>query len=95
MQEALGHHTNNWRLLNSCPACFYHLDNEPPLEFDWLVSINGNNSLKQWDKSVYGVVPIEDSHIGRSDFWITPVDVDRFQYEVKATVVSSMLFSDF
>lgn len=95
MQKALGHDTKNWRLLNSCPACFYCLDNEPPLEFDWLVSIDRNNSLKRWDKSVYGVVPVEDLWVGRSDFWITPADVDRFQNEVKATAVSSMLFGDF
>ncbi|KAG0705573.1 hypothetical protein DFH29DRAFT_980829 [Suillus ampliporus] len=30
--------TPNWHLLNSCPACFYKLDDEPKLEFEWLVS---------------------------------------------------------
>ncbi|KIM61368.1 hypothetical protein SCLCIDRAFT_16140 [Scleroderma citrinum Foug A] len=36
----------DWRLLNSCPACCYKLKDEPPLDFQWLVSIDGNNSLK-------------------------------------------------
>ncbi|KAG2121960.1 hypothetical protein DEU56DRAFT_873688 [Suillus clintonianus] len=42
--------TPNWRLLNSRPTCFYKLDDEPKLEFKWLVSVDGNNSLKRWDK---------------------------------------------
>ncbi|KAI6029498.1 hypothetical protein BKA83DRAFT_4489460 [Pisolithus microcarpus] len=31
---------------NNCPACFYKLEDELALDFDWLVSIDGNNSLK-------------------------------------------------
>ena len=46
LKKALGHDTDNWRMLNSCPACFYKLEDEPILDFDWLVSIDGNNSLK-------------------------------------------------
>ncbi|KIJ58156.1 hypothetical protein HYDPIDRAFT_34448 [Hydnomerulius pinastri MD-312] len=46
LKKALGRDTENWRLLNACPACFYKLEDEPELDFDWLVSIDGNNSLK-------------------------------------------------
>ncbi|KIJ59497.1 hypothetical protein HYDPIDRAFT_118418 [Hydnomerulius pinastri MD-312] len=44
--KALRHNTKDWRLLNACPPCFYRLQDEPELDFNWLVSINGNNSLK-------------------------------------------------
>jgi len=57
LKKALGRDTDNWRMLNSCPACFYKLEDEPVLDIDWLVSIDGNNSLKRWDTSTYGVAP--------------------------------------
>ncbi|KAG2049001.1 hypothetical protein BDR06DRAFT_867129, partial [Suillus hirtellus] len=46
LQAALKHNTPDWHLLNSCPVCCYKLQDEPTLEFDWLISIDGNNSLK-------------------------------------------------
>ncbi|KAG2140769.1 hypothetical protein BD769DRAFT_1349960 [Suillus cothurnatus] len=54
LHTALKCDTPNWRLLNSCPACFYKLEDEPNLEFGWLISIDGNNSLKRWDSTTYG-----------------------------------------
>ncbi|KAG8219272.1 hypothetical protein J3R82DRAFT_113 [Butyriboletus roseoflavus] len=83
-QKALRHDIENWQLLNACPACFYCLKNEPELEFDWLVSIDDNNSLKCWNKSVYGIIPLEDSHNTRSDFWLSEQDINHFQYKAKA-----------
>jgi len=47
LDKALGQSTANWRLLNVCPCCFYKLEGEPPLVFDWLATIDGNNSLKR------------------------------------------------
>ncbi|KAI9566563.1 hypothetical protein HD554DRAFT_1096637 [Boletus coccyginus] len=40
------HDSQDWCLRNECPACFYRLEDEPQLRFDWLISIDGNNSLK-------------------------------------------------
>ena len=71
LKKALGHDTDNWRMLNSCPACFYKLEDEPILDFDWLVSIDGNNSLKRWDMSTYGVTPQVDTHRPHSDYWLS------------------------
>ena len=64
LQVTLNHNSQEWWLRNECLACFYHLEysDEPMLSFDWLVSIDGNNSLKQWDTFVYGVLPREDHH---------------------------------
>ncbi|OAX31129.1 hypothetical protein K503DRAFT_704195 [Rhizopogon vinicolor AM-OR11-026] len=36
----------DWRLLNSCPCCFYKLEDEGNVAFEWLATIDGNNSLK-------------------------------------------------
>ncbi|KAG2154140.1 uncharacterized protein EDB93DRAFT_1239530 [Suillus bovinus] len=80
---ALNHDTLNWRMLNSCPACFYKLEDEPVVEFDWLVSINGNNSLKCWNSTIYGSNPHIDSCKACSDYWIDTCDVDRFKDEVQ------------
>ena len=74
-------------MLNSCPACFYKLENEPSLEFDWLVSIDGNNSLKRWDSTIYGATRCTDSRKARSDYWINAHDVDRFKDEVRVQVM--------
>ncbi|KAI6011388.1 hypothetical protein PISMIDRAFT_55938, partial [Pisolithus microcarpus 441] len=84
MKKALGRDTDNWRMLNSCPACFYRLEDEPALDFDWLVSIDGNNSLKRWDTSTYGVSPRVDTRRARSDYWLDDDYVDRFKYEVSS-----------
>ncbi|KAG1728427.1 hypothetical protein EDB19DRAFT_1897395 [Suillus lakei] len=84
LQAPLGHDTPNWHLLNSCPACFYKLRDEPKLEFDWLISIDGNNSLKRWDSTIYGNTPHVDSRWARSDYWVEPKAVDWFQNAVRA-----------
>ncbi|KAG1783913.1 hypothetical protein EV702DRAFT_958142 [Suillus placidus] len=80
--------TPNWRLLNACPACFYKLEDEPDLDFDWLVTMDGNNSLKRWDSTIYGTNAQVDSRKVRSDFWIDPNTVDKFNSEVRAHAVS-------
>ncbi|KAI6016280.1 hypothetical protein BKA83DRAFT_4465385 [Pisolithus microcarpus] len=40
LKKVLGHDTDNWRMYNNCPACFYKLEDELALDFDWLVSID-------------------------------------------------------
>ncbi|KIK13834.1 hypothetical protein PISMIDRAFT_118099 [Pisolithus microcarpus 441] len=84
MKKALGRDTDNWRMLNSCPACFYRLEDEPALDFDWLVSIDSNNSLKRWDTSTYGVSPRVDTCHACSDYWLDDDYVDHFKYEVSS-----------
>ncbi|KAG1828058.1 hypothetical protein DFJ58DRAFT_672380 [Suillus subalutaceus] len=87
LRRVLNQDTPNWRLLNSCPACFYKLEDEPALDFEWLVSIDGNNSLKRWDSAIYGTTPREDSRIARSDYWVDADAVNKFSNEVKARCV--------
>ncbi|KAI6004702.1 hypothetical protein EDD15DRAFT_2384720 [Pisolithus albus] len=85
LNHALNRDRPDWRLLNECPACFYKLDDEPPLEFDWLVSIDGNNSLKRWNPASYGAVPRDDPRVARSDFWLHAADVNRFAHTARPT----------
>ncbi|KAG1881214.1 hypothetical protein F4604DRAFT_1879732 [Suillus subluteus] len=72
--------------------CFYKLQDEPTLEFDWLVSIDGNNSLKHWDSAIYGTTAHIDSRKARSDYWIGPTTVDQFKGEVKARETHKKMF---
>ncbi|KAG2344689.1 hypothetical protein BDR05DRAFT_881947, partial [Suillus weaverae] len=90
LQASLGHDTPNWHLLNASPACFYKLCNEPKLEFDWLISIDGNNSLKRWDSTIYGNTPCVNSHTAHSNYWVEPKAVDQFQNEVRAHNISKI-----
>ena len=52
--------------------------------FPDVVSIDGNDSLKQWDTMVYGTIPRVDHRTPRSSYWLSNEDVDKFKYEVKA-----------
>ena len=88
LKKALGCNTDDWRMLNSCPACFYKLEGEPVLDIDWLVSINGNNSLKRWDMSTYGVSLRVDTCHTCSDYWLDSKYVDCFKYEGHSKVWS-------
>jgi hypothetical protein len=87
LNEALHRNTPNWRLLNACPCCTYKLEDEPPLALEWLVSIDGNNSLKRWASSTYGVTPRQDSRKPRSDYWVDRASVDIFKDDVRRSAV--------
>ncbi|KAG1882317.1 hypothetical protein F4604DRAFT_1577339 [Suillus subluteus] len=80
--------TPNWCLLNACPTCFYKLEDEPNFDFEWLTSMDGNNSLKRWDSMIYGTNVRLNSHKVQSDFWIDPNTVDKFSGEVRVHAVS-------
>ncbi|KIK13717.1 hypothetical protein PISMIDRAFT_118360, partial [Pisolithus microcarpus 441] len=99
IQVALHCDTREWRLQNECSACFYCVNDEPTLTFDWLVSVDGNNSLKQWDPTVYGTTPHADHRTPRSTYWLSNKEVDKFKYEVKArqgthTDISAEIYDD-
>ncbi|KAG1835964.1 hypothetical protein DFJ58DRAFT_670120, partial [Suillus subalutaceus] len=79
IKAELKHDLPNWRLLNSCPCCFYKLEGEDKLAFEWLATINRNNSLKRWSSSTYGTSPREDSWTYRSDYWLSRAKVDEFK----------------
>ncbi|KAG2065844.1 hypothetical protein BDR04DRAFT_1130259 [Suillus decipiens] len=79
----IGCNTPNWRLLNSCPCCFYKLEDEENLTFDWLVTIDGNNSLKWWSSSVDGSTMRSDPCKFHTDYWLDHTTVDCFKNDVQ------------
>ncbi|KAG2151064.1 uncharacterized protein EDB93DRAFT_1240135 [Suillus bovinus] len=79
INQALNHDSPNWRLLNSCPCCFYKLEDEENMALEWLVTMDGNNSLKQWTSSTAR----HDSRTFRSDYWLNRSRVDKFKDEVR------------
>jgi hypothetical protein len=94
IKAALKRDVPDWRLLNSCPCCFYKLEDEDNVAFEWLATIDGNNSLKRWSSSIYGTSPRDDSRTYRSDYWLGRTKVDQFMVNVNRTqtqAVSSVL----
>ncbi|KAG2108910.1 uncharacterized protein F5147DRAFT_576420 [Suillus discolor] len=79
IKAALKCDTQDWCLLNSCPCCCYKLDDEDDMTFEWLATIDGNNSLKRWSSSIYGTSPRDDLWTQCSDYWLHCTKVDQFQ----------------
>ncbi|KAG2112374.1 uncharacterized protein F5147DRAFT_744590 [Suillus discolor] len=83
IKAELKHDTPNWHLLNLCLCCFYKLEGEDNLAFEWLATIDGNNSLKRWLASMYSTSPCDDSQTCHSDYWLSRVKVDEFKNSVQ------------
>lgn len=49
--EVLGRAGEDDRLKRACPACFYRIESEGPLDFDLLCAADGNMSLKRFKKA--------------------------------------------
>ncbi|TFK57943.1 hypothetical protein BDN72DRAFT_749722, partial [Pluteus cervinus] len=83
---ALGRDEPNWHIKNSCPTCFYALEDEPPLKFSSFVSMDGNNSLRRIGASMHGQDRVDhlDTRTIDSDWWLTADDVDKFKHEVQS-----------
>ncbi|KAJ7159361.1 hypothetical protein C8R43DRAFT_1086918 [Mycena crocata] len=62
VQVALGRDTLNWRLKNACPSCTYKLEGEPQLLIPILGTIDGNNSMKRFER-VYREEVLEDGTV--------------------------------
>ncbi|THU89328.1 hypothetical protein K435DRAFT_821451 [Dendrothele bispora CBS 962.96] len=82
VQQALGHDTPNYRVLNSCPACCYKLEDEPELTFSRMWVCDGNNSLRH-------MAPLGGRRTGdtrifhESNYFLSAEYVDCFADEVK------------
>ncbi|KAG1724504.1 uncharacterized protein EDB91DRAFT_1239971 [Suillus paluster] len=78
VNQALGHDSLNWRMLNACPPCSYKQDNEEPLDPARLDSMDGNNSLKRVDGSGHA-----DERVFPSEYLIPPSEVEFFKDDVR------------
>lgn len=85
--RSLGRDDKFWRMKNACAPCMYVLEDEPPLRFKMLVSIDGNSSLKLVGDEVRAGTFLPD------DMWVSREDVDRFKdgvstsYNVYSTIL--------
>ena len=76
----------------SCPSCVYSLNDEEPMKYSMLVTIDGNESLKRVERTREGEdgvrvnVEREDGRTLSSHLFIEPEVVDVFKYEVKRRV---------
>ncbi|KAG1723398.1 hypothetical protein EDB19DRAFT_1898083 [Suillus lakei] len=84
LDKVLGHDSDNWWMLNSCPACQYKLTDEPPLEFSILCACDSNNSAKLVDPAIRGGQERLDTQIGTSSIWLNESYVDAFKDEVRS-----------
>lgn len=84
LDKFLGRDTENWRMLNSCPACQYKLVNELTLDFSILCACDGNNSAKLVDPAVCNGEERLDPRSGLSSIWLMESYVDQFKDEVRS-----------
>ncbi|KAG9089281.1 hypothetical protein FS749_001456 [Ceratobasidium sp. UAMH 11750] len=75
---ALGRDDPLWRLKNACMPCTYRLQDEPPMEFSMLVTMDGNDSLKR-----IGEAATADHRTYESSYYLTRAQVDAFANEVQ------------
>jgi hypothetical protein len=61
VKAELGQTSENWQLLNACPACMYEVEDEPPLPFSFMCEMDGNNSPKHTSSLIHGVADRPDS----------------------------------
>ncbi|KAG8942064.1 hypothetical protein FRC03_003681 [Tulasnella sp. 419] len=73
VNQLLGRDSPQWRLLHSCPSCQHRIPNEMNLEYDMLLSIDGNNSLKR-----FGNAGNAEKRRFKSDYYLSREDVDAF-----------------
>ena len=78
----LGREDHKWAMKNICAPCLYKTKNEPKLKFEFLSSMDGNNSLKLVDTTYRPGSVRTDSRKLESPRWINPEDVDLFKDEV-------------
>lgn len=47
VRTVLNRNTPDWRLKHACPACTYKIEDEAPLVFKMLYTVDGNDSLRR------------------------------------------------
>ncbi|KAJ3861132.1 hypothetical protein EV359DRAFT_66742 [Lentinula novae-zelandiae] len=80
--KELGHEGANYRILNSCPACCYNLEDGLELEFSRMWVVDRNNSLKCM--AGIGNREFSDTRIfGESDYYLSKDFVNIYAGEIK------------
>ena len=50
LDDILGRSADDWHIKNACPCCMLKVINEPTLTFGFLVTMDGNDSLKRVER---------------------------------------------
>ena len=88
--KGLGHVGPDWRMKTVCAPCFYKLEDEPPLKFSLLCTMDGNSSLKHVaDGYRFGIIQQDERMCGEGMI-LPPSEVDSFKDEVKSKVRNSL-----
>ncbi|THU89589.1 hypothetical protein K435DRAFT_821344 [Dendrothele bispora CBS 962.96] len=83
VSKVLGRDTPHYRVLNSCPACCYKLEEEPHLIFSWMWVCDGNNSLRRM--ASLGDRRTGDARVFQGSDYFLPVEfVNKYADEVKS-----------
>ena len=87
LDGVLGHDTQNWRALNSCPCCHYEvrhiysrcistdslkLVDEPQLKYRKITILDGNTSLRRVDRRESA-----SKHVFHSDYFLSVDEVNK------------------
>lgn len=83
---ALERDTPAWNITNACPACSYEVNDEPPLKFSRIISIDGNDSAKRvirrgapdLEGTLGNAVEWKDPRDGRAGIILRPEIVDVY-----------------
>ncbi|KAF8135315.1 hypothetical protein K438DRAFT_1997357 [Mycena galopus ATCC 62051] len=92
VQAVLARDVPDWRLRNACPACLYKLEGEPPLQLPFLCTMDGNNSLSQFEvreRETYAdgtTAPgfsreHADNRVAAGDYYLSREEVDKWAKE--------------
>lgn len=99
VQAALGRDKPNWRMENACPACTNKQPREPLMKHKIFVTIDGNESLKRFQRRKAAPDYVEhslvemgdsvervDSRNGRGDYILQPDVVNRLAQKTETFV---------
>ncbi|KAF8164202.1 hypothetical protein BJ912DRAFT_1026124 [Pholiota molesta] len=100
VQTALSRDTADYRLKNLCPPCTYKLEDEDPLKFAMLYTVDGNDSLKRIvrreaaPEESHGTEPIlgkssesTDTRDAGQGMYLTREQVDMWSKEILSATV--------
>ena len=102
VRRHLGRDGDTWRMLNTCPACQYRLQDEVKLDIRMLATFDGNDSLRRVERTnelkhsasvdeeaAPTAAPSRerpDCRVGGGDYFLAPGEVDRWEEKSWADV---------
>jgi len=89
----LGREDRKWAMKNVCAPCLYKTEDEPKMKFEFLATMDGNNSLKLVDDTYRVGTVRTDTRQTQSPRWISPEAVDLFKDEVGKVISLRFMYA--